>query len=63
MLEQVEKEAEKTLGKVGGGVVSSASRMTEASLSMSTSSSRPRGRRARKVRTALSTLKVKVLRT
>ena len=53
MLEQVEKEAEKTLGKVGGGVVSSASRMTEASLSMSTSSSRPRGRRARKVRTAL----------
>ena len=54
MLEQVEKEAEKTLGKVGGGVVSSASRMTEASLSMSTSSSsRPRGRRARKVRKAL----------
>ena len=51
MLEQVEKEAEKTLGKVGGGVVSSASRMTEASLSMSTS--RPRGRRARKVGKAL----------
>ena len=62
MLEQVEKEAEKTLGKVGGGVVSSASRMTEASLSMSTSSSsRPRGRRARKVRKALFFLLIKLI--